>query len=113
MKTLRTLWKDDVGAVISVELILVITIVGIGLIVGLTTLRNAVVQELADTGAAVGSMNQSFTFSGVSGHASSTGGSNFTDQTDAGDTGDIAGQGANCVQVNQAAAGEGAGDLGP
>lgn len=112
MKTLRTLWKDDVGAVISVELILVITIVGIGLIVGLTTLRNSVVQELADTAAAAGSVNQSFTFSGTSGHGSSTGGSSFTDQADAGDTGDTAGQGANGVQVNQPATGEGNGGLG-
>jgi hypothetical protein len=65
MKVLRRLWADEAGFVVSSELVLVATLLVIGLIVGMTTLRNQVVQELADTGAAIGMISQGYTFSGV------------------------------------------------
>jgi hypothetical protein len=43
---LRKLWLDEGGAIISVELILVLVIVVIGVSVGLVILRDAVVCEL-------------------------------------------------------------------
>ena len=46
--TLAKLWSDDSGFIITLELILVATIVGIGSIVGLTCLRNAINSKLAD-----------------------------------------------------------------
>lgn len=52
--------RDDRGFVVSAELVLIATIVVLGSIVGLAAYRDAVVQELTDTGAAVGALNQSF-----------------------------------------------------
>ena len=52
----RTLLWDEEGFVITIELILIATIVGIGSIVGLTTLRNAINSELADVSDAIESM---------------------------------------------------------
>jgi len=82
MNTLKALWNDDCGAVVSIELILVITILGIGMIVGLTTLRNDVVTELADTAQAVANIDQSYSYCGVTGHCSATNGSAFQDSDD-------------------------------
>ncbi len=65
MRVFRKLCSDDAGFVISAELVLVSTIVVIGLIVGLTSLRNQVVQELVDVGQAIGSMSQTFALSGT------------------------------------------------
>jgi len=48
--------RDDEGFIITIELILIATIVGIGSIVGLTTLRNAINSELADVSDAIESM---------------------------------------------------------
>ena len=65
---MRNLWKDEAGFIISAELVLVATIVVIGLIVGLVSLRNQVVQELVDVGQAIGSISQSFAYAGVAKH---------------------------------------------
>lgn len=62
---LRKLWNDEGGFIISAELVLIATIVVIGLIVGLTSLRNQIVQELVDVGQAIGSLSQSYAFSGT------------------------------------------------
>lgn len=61
----RRFWNDETGFVVSAELVLIATILVIGLIVGLVVLRNQVVQELVDVGQALGSMSQSFCFSGT------------------------------------------------
>lgn len=60
MKLGMTLWHDERAFVGSAELILIATIACIGLIVGLVTYRDAIVQELGDTGAAINSLNQSY-----------------------------------------------------
>jgi Flp pilus assembly pilin Flp len=90
---IRKFWNDEAGFVISVELILIATILVIGLVTGWAMLRDAVLAELADTAAAIGTTNQSFAYSGVTygggtgaGAASSAGG-NFTDAADAWDVG--------------------------
>ena len=82
MKTLTQLWNDEAGFIVSSELVLIATIVVIGLIAGLTAVRDAVVGELADVGAAVGDVNQSFSFGAITGHCSSTAGSIFSDEGD-------------------------------
>ena len=66
MTLLRRLWNDEAGFVVSSELVLIATILVIGLIVGLTSLRNQVVQELTDTGQAIGAVSQGYTFYGTS-----------------------------------------------
>lgn len=79
---MHKLWCDEVGFIISSELVLVATILVIGMIVGLTTVRDQVVQELGDIAMAFSDLTQSYSFTGVSGHTSSTAGSDFNDQTD-------------------------------
>ena len=69
MKVLHRLWNDEAGFVISAELVLVATILVIGLIVGMVSLRNQIVQELVDVGQAIGSLSQSFCFAGTGGKA--------------------------------------------
>jgi len=84
---MRTLLNDEAGFIISAELVLVATILVIGLIVGLSEVQHAVVQELNDVGDAIGNLNQSYYFSGFSKrdfgvlHAF-TRGSAFADQRD-------------------------------
>ncbi len=79
---LRTLWSDDRAFVVSSELVLIATIMVIGMVVGLATVRDQVVQELADVAAAASRTEQSFSFSGVTGHSSSIAGSAFDDVVD-------------------------------
>ena len=55
-----TLWRDDRGFVVSAEMILLAVIVVIGLVVGMASYRDALFQELSDTGSAIGEMNQSY-----------------------------------------------------
>ncbi len=83
MKVLTQLWRDDLGFIISAELVLIATILVIGMIVGLVSLRDQVVQELGDVGAAFSQLVQSYSFSGITGHTSSTAGSAFADFADA------------------------------
>jgi Flp pilus assembly pilin Flp len=69
---LRKLWNDEAGFIISAELVLVATILVIGLIVGMVSLRNQIVQELTDVGQAIGSISQSFCFGGTWGGCGGT-----------------------------------------
>jgi Flp pilus assembly pilin Flp len=84
MQMLRRLWKDQDGFVVSTELVLVATILVIGMVVGLATVRNAVVQELGDVAMAIGNINQSYSYDGVTGRNAAqlfTAGSMFEDLT--------------------------------
>lgn len=65
MTMLQRLWADEAGFIVSAELVLVATMLVIGMIVGLTVLRNQVVQELADLGAALGMISQGYEYTGV------------------------------------------------
>lgn len=60
MTLFSRLWHDEDGAVMSTELILLTTLVVIGILVGLVAMRDALVQELGDSGAAINAMNQSY-----------------------------------------------------
>lgn len=83
MKTLvARLWNEQTGAIVSAEIMLIATILVIGTIVGLKSLRDSVVSELADVAAALGSVNQSFCYSGVCGHGGHAPGSSFVDRAD-------------------------------
>lgn len=64
---IRNFWNEEQGVIISAELVLVMTITVIGMVVGLSEVANAVVQELNDVGDAIGSLNQSFGFTGFHG----------------------------------------------
>jgi Flp pilus assembly pilin Flp len=62
---LKKFWNDEAGFVVTVEMILVATVLVIGLVAGLAQLRDAVNAELADTAAAFGSIDQSFSVGSV------------------------------------------------
>ena len=82
MKLFVSLWNDEAGFIVSSELILISALVVLGLLVGLATIRDQVVQELGDTADAVSELNQSYTWLGVTGHSSSTSGTQFLDLND-------------------------------
>ena len=82
MKMLAKLWNAEEGFVVSSELVLIATMLVIGMLAGLDTIRDQVVQELADVGDAFSEINQSYSFSGVTAHSASTAGSGFNDLSD-------------------------------
>jgi hypothetical protein len=82
MRVLHRLWADEAGFVVSTELVLVATILVIGLVVGLATVRDALVQELGDVAMAIGNVNQSYIWDGITGHTSAVAGSDYDDETD-------------------------------
>jgi len=98
---MKKFWNDDCGAIVTVEVILIVTILGIGLIVGLTTVRDAVNSELADVAQAVNNIDQSYSYSSVTGHSSATSGSLNLDLPDFCDTGNSTSGTSNssCVEV--------------
>ena len=67
MKSLQRFWADEVGIVFSAELVMVATTMVIGILVGMVSLRNQVVQELVSVGQAFGSLSQSYAFTPVQG----------------------------------------------
>ena len=88
MRTLNALYKDEAGFVISAELVLVMTIAVLAMIVGLSEVAVAVNTELNDISNAIGSLNQSYAFTGFKGtdsdgkQKSFVAGSFFTDKMD-------------------------------
>lgn len=99
MKLFQRLWNDEAGFVISTELALVATLLVIGLIVGLDTIRVAVVQELGDIGMAIGQLNQSYTYAAITGHSAATAGSDYLDESDLCDAGDQAQLPPGCITI--------------
>ena len=87
---LKDFLNDEAGFIVSAELVLIATILVIGLIVGLSEIQHAVVNELNDVADAIGEVNQSYAYSGfsaeksggTSGTKSFTNGSDFTDLED-------------------------------
>ncbi len=61
---LRKLWHDEVGLVISAELVLVLTIGVLMLVVGLHAVTKAVNYELGDIASAIGALDQSYSYDG-------------------------------------------------
>ena len=79
--------RSEDGFLLSSEALLIGTITVIGLLVGLVTIRDSVVQELGDFGQAISLLDQSFTYTGVTDSTASatTTGSAYTDISDLGD----------------------------
>jgi Flp pilus assembly pilin Flp len=78
-KLLQKLWKDDAGAIIAAEYLFVATILVIGIIVGLASVRDAVNSELAELANAYLALSQGYVISGQSGCCSITDGSQAID----------------------------------
>jgi hypothetical protein len=75
----KKLWNDEIGAVLSAELMLVSTVMIVGLTAGLVTLRDALARETADMAAAVAQLDQSYVLPGITAHDASTAGTTFND----------------------------------
>ena len=106
---LKKLWNDEAGFIVSAELVLVATILVIGMITGLTSVRDAVITELADVGGAIAAVNQSYTFGGATSHSAVTAGSSFADLLDFCDTSATSANTGNsrCLVVNTPPSSEG------
>jgi len=57
--------KKEGGFVMTSELLLLSTTIVIGLVVGLSTMRDAVTAEMEDVAEAIGSLDQSYAFDGL------------------------------------------------
>lgn len=55
------LFRDDAGVLSSIDYILFVTILTIGSVVGLATVRDGVMQEFGDIGVAIETLEQSYT----------------------------------------------------
>jgi hypothetical protein len=102
MRLVKSLWHDESGFVATTDMLLIAVIVVLGTVVGLVTLRDQVVQELADVAQAIGHLNQSYRYEGTNDSqpdgepddpdACFVAGSQYEDQTDAGQGPDMPGQ---------------------
>lgn len=95
------LWRADDGFVISSEFVLMATLVGIGIVVGVTTCRDQFIQEFGDAAISVGNMNQSYSFAGVVGGIGTIAGSEYNDLSDFCDVQgiDIPGRAPACISL--------------
>lgn len=75
------------GFVLTAELVLIVTILVLGAIVGLVTMRDALTGEMEDVAEAVGALDQGYQFDGLINpqDTAATAGSAFTDAIDDGD----------------------------
>ena len=60
---------DESGFIVSSEMVLIATMLVLGLLVGLNTLRNSITSELDDIADAIGNINQDYSYSGLTGHS--------------------------------------------
>ena len=99
--SINRLWTEETGAIISAEIMLVGSILVLGVIVGLKSVRDSVVTELADVAQAISNVNQSYCYSGTTGHSAHTGGGQFNDEQDFCDSNGYpyGGQESKCVNV--------------
>src|SRR5450432_896435 len=76
--------KKQAGFIVTIELLLLASILVIGLIVGMTNVRDSVLAELSDVSESIGALDQSYSISAVSNAAgtAATAGSIFADAKD-------------------------------
>lgn len=80
--------RRQAGFIVTVELLLITVILVVGLVTGMTKLRDQTIAELGDTGSAIGAINQSWVvlgttwFQGATQVIAATSGWEFDDTTD-------------------------------
>ena len=84
------MWVDETAVVSVSELLLVITILGIAMVVGLQTVRDSVIQELGDAAVAMDHLDQTYSF---------TIGTVTSEYTDATTLADPAGEPPACIGI--------------
>jgi len=89
--------RKQAGFVVTVELLLITTILGLGLITGFVKVRDQVISELNDSGAAIGAINQSYQVVGTQwitaggDNPATVSGFAFNDSIDPNQPGDVGG----------------------
>jgi hypothetical protein len=91
LKMLNRLINDENGFIVSAEIVLIFTLVFCAVAVGIAVVRDALVQELGDVAEAIGALNQSYNYAGITAPTSDTNvpfhaacsGSGFNDGADA------------------------------
>jgi len=63
-RLLKCLWQDEHGVILSTEIVIVGSVLVVGLITGMASLQQAVNGEMEDLAGAIGSLNQSYSYSG-------------------------------------------------
>ncbi len=100
MKRFDQFWKDESGAIIASEIMLIASVLVVGVTVGLKSMRDSVVTELADVSQALSNVDQSFYYGGTAGHGAFTAGGMFIDLPDFCDLpGNVAYQESKCVSI--------------
>ncbi len=97
MTLLKRLYRDESGVIASLDLILLSVLLGLGILVGVVSLRNQVVQEFGDLSTAIGSLDQSYSYVGDKAPKLNckdcwVAGSSYKDRSDVGDECDAPGQ---------------------
>ncbi|WP_404982755.1 hypothetical protein [Cobetia marina] len=80
----KTTKKSQAGFVMTTELVLILSVMVIGMVVGLVTMRVSLTAEMEDVAEAIGQLDQSYAFDGLV-NAEGTAfleGSGFIDSTD-------------------------------
>lgn len=95
---LKSLWRDERGVTDVAAYVLVVTIFGVGIIVGLATLRDDIVQGMGDIATSLGRLDQSYSFT------SGTRTSVYVDNNVVAD--DVEGESPACISVTQPATSE-------
>ena len=86
---IRNLLNDEAGFLVSAELVLIFTLVFCAVAVGISVVRDSLVQEMGDVAEAIGALNQSYSVRGLQAametandfHATCAG-SGFVDEAD-------------------------------
>lgn len=73
----KSLYKDESGSIVSTELVLVASLLVVGGIAGLTSVRNAVDNEISDFSSALSNFDQSYSYGGLRTNDSFTAGSYY------------------------------------
>lgn len=102
MNYILSLYDDEVGSLYTMEVIFVSLLLVFGVIAGLTSYRDGVVQELGDTSVAISSIDQSFSYDLTTGGGMVT--RSFTDTNTLADPLDAPPAG---LSITTAATGEG------
>lgn len=96
---IKRFWKEEQGAVVSAEIMLIATVLVIGVLIGLKSVRDSVVSELADVAQAFSQVNQRFTLSGWNSWGNQHGRNWGGNAWDSGDDWGGSNQTAGCIHV--------------
>jgi len=100
---LKKFIADESGFIVSSELVLIATMLVLGLLVGLNSLRNSITSELGDVADAIGNIAQDYSYAGLVGHSASVAGTVFDDLEDfCENTVQVAGEFPLCTDVSAA-----------